>query len=240
MRKGRSKSKFVGMRLSEEQSQALEKLQRDSNLNKSDVLLKGLELLNEYYSIGADQRPISQELRSLEGEAVRHTEALKQIKKREEAINQIIQELGDIDKLIDKYKGDEEALIQMLIDVQALDNWLPKPALIWLAERLGIPWSRIYHIATFYKAFSMVPKGRHSVTVCLGTACQVRGAPSLLDRVTSALDIQPGETTGDMRFSLDTVNCLGCCALGPVMEVDGKYYSKPSTTELDKILAAYK
>ena len=84
-----------------------------------------------------------------------------------------------------------------------------------------------------------MPRGRHSVSVCLGTACQVRGAPRLLGRVTDTLKIQPGETSTDMRFSLDTVNCLGCCALGPVMVVDDEYYSEPSSKELEQIAAAY-
>ncbi|MDP2953456.1 MAG: NAD(P)H-dependent oxidoreductase subunit E, partial [Chloroflexota bacterium] len=92
--------------------------------------------------------------------------------------------------------------------------------------------------ATFYKAFSLKPKGRHPILVCLGTACHVRGAPRLLDKVAELLKIRPGETSADLRFSLDTVNCLGCCALGPVMVVGGEYHSKPAVKEIEHALAA--
>jgi len=133
--------------------------------------------------------------------------------------------------------SDKSALIQMLLTIQRENRWLSKDALMWVSEKLGIPLTQIYHISTFYKAFSLVPKGRHSVSVCLGTACHVRGAPRLLDKVIETLKIRPGQTTRDMRFTLNTVNCLGCCALGPVMVVDDKYYSKPSTKEIQQIAA---
>ncbi len=150
----------------------------------------------------------------------------------------MVQELADIDEIVDKYGGDRAALIQVLLDIQRENRWLPKDALKWVSQRLGVPLPQIYHISTFYKAFSLMPKGRHSVSVCLGTACQVRGAPRLIDKVIEALKIKAGETSADMRFSLDTVNCLGCCALGPVMVVDGEYYGKPSTKEIEQIAAA--
>ncbi len=135
--------------------------------------------------------------------------------------------------------SDKSALIQMLLTIQRENRWLSKDALMWVSEKLDIPLTQIYHISTFYKAFSLVPKGRHSVSVCLGTACHVRGAPRLLDKVTEILKVRPGQTTRDMRFTLNTVNCLGCCALGPVMVVDGQYYSKPSTREFEQIAATY-
>lgn len=144
---------------------------------------------------------------------------------------------SNINKIIAKYQGDQSALIQMLLEIQRENRWLPKPMLAGLSQKLGIPISQIYHIATFYKAFSLIPQGRHTVSVCLGTACHVRGAPRLLDRVTDTLNIYPGETSADHRFTLKTVNCLGCCALGPVMVVDGEYYGKPSTKEIKKVIA---
>lgn len=147
----------------------------------------------------------------------------------------MVQDVAQTDEIIDKYKGDKSSLIQVLLDIQHENRWLPRDALMQASQRLGIPLSQIYHIATFYKAFSLTPRGRHSVSVCLGTACQVRGAPRLLDRVTEKLEIKPGETSDDMRFSLETVNCLGCCALGPVMVVDEEYHSSPSRKELDEI-----
>ncbi|MBL7165059.1 MAG: NAD(P)H-dependent oxidoreductase subunit E [Dehalococcoidales bacterium] len=143
-----------------------------------------------------------------------------------------------VDNIVDKYEGDRSALIQVLLDIQRENHWLSRDALMQVSQRLEVPLSQIYHISTFYKAFSLMPKGRHSVSVCLGTACQVRGAPRLLDKVTETVKIKSGETSEDMRFSLDTVNCLGCCALGPVMVVDGEYHSKPSTKEIEQIFAA--
>jgi NADH-quinone oxidoreductase subunit E len=233
-----SKSKFVGIRMSKEQSRVLSQLQENSNQSKSAVLLRGLELLGEYYSLGLDQPPLNLELRNLENEAVRHALALRQIRKKGEAIGQTVQELSNVDKIIDSYQGTKSALIQILLDIQAQNHWLPKPALMWVTERLGVTWSQIYHIASFYKAFSLIPQGRHIIQACLGTACQVRGAPRLLDRVMNVLKLRPGETDQEQRFTLSTVNCLGCCALGPVMVVDGQYYSRPSTKEIEQIAAA--
>lgn len=140
-------------------------------------------------------------------------------------------------RLIEKVAGDTSALIQVLLDIQREHNWLPKDTLMLVSEKLGVPLTQVYYVATFYKAFSLLPKGRHSVSVCLGTACQVRGAPSLLDKVMTALGMKAGETSRDMRFSLETVNCVGCCALGPVMVVDGKYHSNPSGRRLEQIFA---
>ena len=148
------------------------------------------------------------------------------------------QELAEIDEIVGKYGGDRSALIQVLLEVQRGNRWLPKDALKRVSQKLGVPLTQIYHISTFYKAFSLIPKGRHSVSVCLGTACQVRGAPRLLDKVIETVKIKPGETSTDMQFSLDTVNCLGCCALGPVIVVDGEYYGKPSAKDIEQIISA--
>ncbi len=142
-----------------------------------------------------------------------------------------------IDEIVDIYGGDRSALIQILLDIQREYHWLPKEVLLRLSERLDVPLNRIYHIATFYKAFSLVPRGRHPVQVCTGTACHVRGSPRLLDRVSDTLKVKPGATSNDMRFTLSTVNCLGCCALGPVLVVDGEYHGNPSTADLERIFA---
>lgn len=155
-------------------------------------------------------------------------------------MKKMVQELVKADEIVDKYGGDKSALIQVLLDIQRENRWLPKDTLKLVSQGLGVPLTQIYHISTFYKAFSLIPKGRHSVSVCLGTACQVRGAPRLLDKVIESLKMKPGETSRDMRFSLDTVNCLGCCALGPVIVVDGEYYSKPSAKEIEQIADACK
>lgn len=148
------------------------------------------------------------------------------------------EELSKVDEIIESHESNSEALIQILLDIQREYRWLSKPILLRVCERLDIPLARIYHLATFYKHFSLLPQGRHSISVCLGTACHVRGATRLLDRVTSAIGVDPGQTTLDEKFTLGTVNCLGCCALGPVMVVDDDYVSDPKAKEIAQIVAS--
>ena len=143
-----------------------------------------------------------------------------------------------IEQIINKYHCEASSLIEILLDIQHELHWLPSEALEMVSAKLQVPMSRIQHTATFYKAFSLVPKGRHEINVCMGTACHVRGAPRVLEVVENITGIRPGETDQDMKFSLATVNCLGCCALGPVMVVDDQYYSKPSNEELEQLAAA--
>jgi NADH-quinone oxidoreductase subunit E len=149
-------------------------------------------------------------------------------------------EAASTDSIVRECGSTSSALIQVLLEIQRRNRWLPKDALKEVSEKLNVPLTQIYHVSTFYKAFSLVPKGRHSMCVCLGTACQVRGAPRLLEKVVDAVGVKPGETSPDMRVSLDTVNCLGCCALGPVMTVDGEYYGNPSPKEIESIASACK
>jgi NADH-quinone oxidoreductase subunit E len=144
-----------------------------------------------------------------------------------------------IDEIIDKHHCETDSLIQVLLDIQAEYHWLPKFALERVSERLDVPLARIQHIGTFYKAFSMVPKGRHEVHVCMGTACHVRGASRILDSVEDVTGIHAGETDLELKFSLETVNCLGCCALGPVVEIDGKAHGKVTTAQTPKMLKKY-
>ena len=148
-------------------------------------------------------------------------------------------DIEKIDRIIDSYNGETSSLIQVLLEIQSENNWLPKEALERVSQKLDVPLSRIQHIATFYKAFSLVPKGRHKVHICMGTACHVRGATRVLDTVEDVTGIKPGETDLDLKFSLETVNCLGCCALGPVMEVDGKTHGKMSPGGTAEVLNTY-
>src|SRR4030043_824463 len=144
-----------------------------------------------------------------------------------------------IDKIINKYQGDASSLIQVLLEIQSENHWLPKEALEKVSKKLKVPLSRIQHIATFYKAFSLVPRGRHEIHVCMGTACHIRGAPRVLDTVQDLTGIRPGETDLDLKFSLETVNCLGCCAMGPVMVVDKKYHGKMAPSKTAEVLKKY-
>ena len=148
-------------------------------------------------------------------------------------------EIEKIDQIIDKHKAEDGNLLQIMLELQSSNSWLPKEVLKRVSERLDVPLTRIQHIATFYKAFSLVPKGRHKVHICVGTACHVRGASRILDTVEEATGIKPGETDMDMKFSVETVNCLGCCALGPVMEIDGKTHGKMSPAQTANILKNY-
>ena len=145
-----------------------------------------------------------------------------------------------IDKIIDKYPSEASSLIQVLLEIQGENRWLPKEALERVSERLQVPLNRIQHIITFYKAFSVIPKGRHEIHVCTGTACHVRGAPRLLSTVQDLTGIKPGETDQDLKFSLETVNCVGCCALGPVMVIDGEYHGKMAPAKSEDVLKKYK
>ena len=148
-------------------------------------------------------------------------------------------QLSKVDQIIDSYDGEKGILIQVLQDVQAEYNWLPEDALGRVCQRLEIPLSQAYSVATFYKAFSLEPRGRHLVSVCLGTACHVRGGPKIMQKVKDTIHIDDGETTDDLRFSLEKVNCLGCCALGPVIVVDGETHARIRVPKVEGILGGY-
>jgi NADH-quinone oxidoreductase subunit E len=144
-----------------------------------------------------------------------------------------------IDRIIDKYECETGVLIQLLLEIQRELNWIPPEAIIRINKRLKIPVSEIYRVASFYTALSLKPRGLHLVRVCSGTACYVRGGPRILDSVERTLKIKAGETTEDSKFTLETVNCLGCCALGPVVEIDGQYHGKLSPSTAEKLLSKY-
>jgi len=143
-----------------------------------------------------------------------------------------------LEKIIDKYVDKKGVLIQLLLDIQKELNWIPKEAIMRINERLKIPVSEIYRVASFYTALSLKPRGKHLVRVCSGTACYVRGGRRILDSAECTLGIKNGETSGDGKFTLETVNCLGCCALGPVVEIDRKYYGTPTPGKLEELLSA--
>ncbi|HUT76160.1 MAG TPA: NAD(P)H-dependent oxidoreductase subunit E [Polyangia bacterium] len=148
-------------------------------------------------------------------------------------------DIDRIDQIIDRHGGEASSLIQVLLEIQKESHWLSREALARVGQRLQVPQSRIKHIATFYKAFSLVPKGRHRIHICVGTACHVRGATRVLETVQDATGIKPGETDLELKFSLETVNCLGCCALGPVLEIDGKTHGKITPGATADVLRNY-
>jgi len=147
--------------------------------------------------------------------------------------------LERIDEIIDRYEGEEGALLQLLLDIQSELNWLPREAIEQISKRFQVPVSQVYRIASFYKAMSLAPRGKHTVNVCLGTACHVRGGQRIMDKAEDSLEIRAGETTKDMKFTLGRVNCLGCCALGPVIVVDDEYYGKLTPAKVEGVLENY-
>ena len=142
--------------------------------------------------------------------------------------------------ILNKYKNDPSSVIAILQDIQEQERYLPRDTLEHVARKLDIPLSKIYHLSTFYKAFSLEPRGKHVINVCLGTACHVRGAAKLADSLESDLGIKAGGTTADRNFSLETVNCLGACALGPVMVIDGEYFGQMSPEKIGDVLKKYR
>ena len=141
--------------------------------------------------------------------------------------------------IVDRYGGDEQQLVSILQDVQAEHRYLPKDVLEEVSRLLNIPLSQVYGVATFFRAFSLTPRGRHLIKVCLGTACHVRGAARLLDKMELDLGIKRQETTDDLRFTLETVNCVGCCALGPMVLVDDDYHGELTSDKVSPLLAKY-
>lgn len=144
--------------------------------------------------------------------------------------------LENIDRIIKKYKYDDANLIPILQDIQKEANWLPKEHLKYLSKRLNVPETRIYEIATFYKAFSLKERGKHLINACLGTACHVRGATRVVEKIEKELGVKSGETTKDKQFTLETIRCLGACALGPILVADGEYHGQMTSVKVGKLL----
>jgi NADH-quinone oxidoreductase subunit E len=149
-------------------------------------------------------------------------------------------DLQAVCEIIEKHGSQQASLIGILQDIQARMNYLPRKALIQVSKSLDIPLPRIYEVATFYRAFSLEPRGKHTIQVCLGTACHVRGGERVLDYLESRLGVKAGETTKDMVFTLESVNCLGACALGPVMVIDSKYHGHIRANRIESILKQYR
>ena len=145
-----------------------------------------------------------------------------------------------VSKVLKKHKKDKSLLVDILQDVQASIGYLPQEALESVAEGLEVPVSRVYSVATFFKAFSLTPRGRNLINVCMGTACHVRGSDKVLASIEKQLGIKKGETTKDLKFTLETVNCVGACALGPVVIVGDDYHGEMTPEGVINVLKEYK
>jgi len=141
-----------------------------------------------------------------------------------------------VKEIVLRYSGDKSYLVPILQDVQKEFNYLPKEALFSVSAHLSVPISRVYEVVTFYKAFSLKPKGRNQLSLCMGTACHVRGAELIARNVEDILGIKEGDTTADLGYSFETVGCLGACALGPVLVVNGEYHGHMNIAKSTKIL----
>lgn len=144
-----------------------------------------------------------------------------------------------VESILDNYQRDEGMLVSILQDIQAEYNYLPEEVLVEVSQSLGTPLSQVYSVATFFKAFSLEPRGRYLINVCLGTACHVRGAVKVLEAIERELDIKTGDTTKDLKFTLETVNCVGACALGPIVIIDGGYHGQMKTDKVKALLKSY-
>ncbi len=145
-----------------------------------------------------------------------------------------------VDTILAKHPADPSSIIQVLLDIQNELYYLPKDVLEQVSKSLNVPMSRTYHLATFYKAFSLKPKGKYPIAVCTGTACHVQGAIKIIDQIRRELHINEGETTPDNKFSIESVRCLGCCGLAPVVTVGKNLHGKVPISKVTKILQQYK
>jgi NADH:ubiquinone oxidoreductase subunit E len=146
----------------------------------------------------------------------------------------------ELDRIIESdFGNDKENLIMILQAIQKKFNYLPGPTLAYLSTKIGVPMSKIYGVATFYSTFSLEPRGRNIISICRGTACHVRGAERVLDQIQESLSICDGETTEDMRFTLESVRCIGCCSLGPVVKINEDMHGRIATDKIGKILKQY-
>lgn len=146
----------------------------------------------------------------------------------------------ELDNIIgDEFNNDKENLIMILQAIQRRFNYVPKPTLSYLSAKIGIPLSQIYAVATFYSTFSLEPRGRNIISVCLGTACHVRGGERVHERIIETLSVKDGQTTPDGRFTLESVRCIGCCSLGPVIKVNENMHGRIASDEVKNILDRY-
>jgi NADH:ubiquinone oxidoreductase subunit E len=146
----------------------------------------------------------------------------------------------ELDDIIENdYGNDKENLIMILQAIQRKYNYLPRPALTYLSTKIGIPYSKIYGVATFYATFSLEPRGRNIISLCTGTACHVRGAERIKEQISGQIHISDGQTTEDGRYTLETVRCIGCCSLGPVVKVNEDLHGRIGTDEVEKVLDQY-
>lgn len=148
-------------------------------------------------------------------------------------------EVNKVDQIVEQYGGEKRSLIGILHDIQTEYSYLPREVIERIAEKLEVPLTQTLRVASFYAAFSFEPRGRHLINACLGTTCHVRGMGRILSKIRDGLGVKPGETTSDRRFTLETVRCLGCCSLAPVMRINEKTYGRLRRDKIGGILKRF-
>jgi NADH-quinone oxidoreductase subunit E len=150
-----------------------------------------------------------------------------------------MKEKDKVSAIVKKYGKDKSQMVSILQDIQTEYHYLPRQALDKLSKKMDMPQSQVYSLATFFRAFSLEPRGKHVINVCLGTACHVRGGELILESLERQLDVKRGGTTKDMKFTLESVNCMGCCATGPVVKIEDEYYGHMTNDKVEPMLKKY-
>jgi NADH-quinone oxidoreductase E subunit len=165
---------------------------------------------------------------------------MERVKLRDKLLEEFAEiDLAQVDEIIERFRGKPGSLIPALEEVQGVTGYLPDPLQEWIAFGLNLPPARVFGVVTFYSFFSRVPRGKNQIKVCLGTACYVRGSKNIVNRLEEQLGIHPGEVTGDRKFSLDTLRCLGACGLAPVMMIGEDTHRQVKPQRLNEILKQY-
>ncbi len=230
----RTSKTFKNFQKMEQHSSVLKKNHKTDSRDYHDVLSLS-DTGSNYKDLREPER-----IKTLERQMSIWLKDLNKLKREKEiTLEDMVKDLTKIDEILKNHGNERSNLIQILLDIQKDCNWLPKHVLFYISDKLKIPLTNVYNIASFYKYFNLEPQGKYNIVVCMGTACYVRGSMNLLQRIVNVLGVDPGDTTNDLRFTLDTVNCLGACALGPVMMVGNKYYTNPSTKKLKQIFSKF-
>jgi len=159
--------------------------------------------------------------------------------KRLRNLTESVPEYSEVNKIVKRYSCEKSALIAILQEIENLYGYLPAWALRHVSKRLDVPMIQVYGVASFYKAFHLTPSGKHLIRVCLGTACHVRGGQRVIEELERKLKIEVGETTKDLNFTLERVNCLGCCALGPIVMIDENYHGHMSSAKVGSLIKQF-
>jgi coenzyme F420-reducing hydrogenase delta subunit/NADH:ubiquinone oxidoreductase subunit E len=204
-----------------------------------DELIGDKLALSQIMALQRERPHSSREISAILGLSPSEVSRHLNVSARSQNVGTVAVDNDRIDRIINKHQGKARSLVQVLLEIQDENHWLPQEVLDRVSRKLNVPLSRVIQIVTFHKTFHLIPKGRHEVHVCTGPSCHVRGSTHLLDTIQNLIRIKPGETDPDSKFSLETGSCLGCCNLGPEIIVDGKHHSKVTPDKAEDVLKNY-